>query len=262
MNSSMVKSTSTSQQHSHWKKYTANKQCLNKKIIAVTGAGDGIGRTLALSFARHGATVILIGRTVEKLEAVYDEIDKHQSPQAAIIPIDLEYANDDAYKKLADSIEAEFGQLDGLVHNAAVLGERTSIASYSLNTWNSVMQVNVNAPFALSKHCLPLLHKSPSASIIFTSSGVGAKGRAYWGAYAASKAAIENLSQTLADELEDTSQIRVNTINPGATRTSMRAQAFPAEDPNTVKPISTLIPLFLYFMSNDSKHTTGQHVSF
>jgi NAD(P)-dependent dehydrogenase (short-subunit alcohol dehydrogenase family) len=246
----------------NWQHFVPDAQCLNGKIIAITGAGDGIGRALAIHFAHYGATIILIGRTVEKLEAVYDEIKQHHYPQAAIIPIDFETATDVDYKNIQDSIETEFGRLDGLVHNAAELGERSSIGSYSLKSWEKLMQVNVSAPFALSKYCLPLLQQSEAGSIIFTGSSVGLKGRAYWGAYAASKAAIENLMETLADELVETSKIRVNSINPGATQTSMRAQAFPAEDPSTVKTAEVVAPLYLYFMSDESRSITGRQVSF
>lgn len=242
--------------------YAPDKNILSQQVIAITGAGSGIGRELAKSLARYGATIILIGRHVEKLEYVYDEIEQENSPQAAIVPIDLETANDTDYQNIKASIEAEFGHLDGLIHNAAQLGDRTSIHNYSLKVWEKLMQVNVTAPFALTKHLLPLLEKSKHGSIVFTSSSVGLKGRAYWGAYAASKAAIENLMQTLADELEETSNIRVNSINPGATRTDMRAQAFPAEDPATVKEAKELVPLYLYFMSTDSIGTTGKQLSF
>jgi NAD(P)-dependent dehydrogenase (short-subunit alcohol dehydrogenase family) len=245
-----------------WENFNATEHCLKDKIIAITGAGSGIGRTLAKHMASYGATIILVGRTVEKLEAVYDEIESDGGPQPAIIPIDFSTATDTDYKNIQTNIETEFGKLDGLIHNAAALGERTSIATYSMKTWETLMQVNVSAPFALTKYCLPLLQKSDNGSIIFTSSSVGLKGRAYWGAYAASKAAIENLMETLADELEETSSIRVNSINPGATRTDMRAQAFPAEDPIKVKSTDDLAPLYMYFMSDDSIGVTGKQQSF
>jgi len=247
-----------------WKNFTPSSDALQGKVIAITGAGAGIGRTLANSFAAYGATVILMGRTVEKLEAIYDEIQSHHpnALQPAIVPIDFEVAGDADYQTLHDSIDAEYGKLDGLVHCAAELGERTSIGSYSIAVWETLMKVNVTAPFALTKHLLPLLQLSEAASIIFTSSSVGLQGRAYWGAYAASKAALENLMQTLADELEDTSRIRVNSVNPGATRTAMRAQAFPAEDPGTVKSAVELIPLYLYLSSDESRRITGQQISF
>ena len=238
--------------------YSPSTDLLSERVIAVTGAGSGIGRTLALTYAQYGATVILMGRTTSKLEAVYDKIEQQGLPQAAILPIDFATATERDYQNIASSIDAHFGRLDGLVNNAALLGERTSIGNYSLNSWQQVMTVNVTAPFLLVKTLLPLLHKSESGAIIFTGSSVGIKGRAYWGAYAASKAANENLMQTLADEQEGVSALRVNSINPGATRTPMRAAAYPAEDPNTVKPAEDLIPLYLYLMGQDSAGINGQ----
>ena len=240
--------------------YSAADDNLRDRVILVTGAGDGIGRTAALTFARYGATVILAGRTQEKLEAVYDAIEHAGYPQAAIYAIDLEHATEADYTALAEQLESEFSRLDGLLHNAAALGERTSIANYSLASWNQVMAVNVNAQFMLSKALLPLLKKSADASIVFTSSGVGRTGRAFWGAYATSKFATEGLSQILAAELENTSNIRVNCINPGATRTHMRATAFPAEDPATIKTPEDIIPTYVYLMGPDSKGVTGQSI--
>jgi len=244
------------------KQYKAKKNLLKNKVIAVTGAGDGIGRVVAKAYAQHGATVILMGRTVSKLEQVYDEIEQAGFPQAAIIPIDFETAQESHYQEIADAIEENFGCLDGLLHNAAQLGERTSIASTSINSWEKVMQVNITAPFLLTKKCLPLLQKSERASIIFTGSSVGLKGRAYWGAYAVSKAANENLMQTLADELENTSNIKVNSINPGATRTQMRADAYPAENPEGVKQAEELLPYYLYLMGEDNTKTHGVSLSY
>lgn len=239
--------------------YYPNDNCLEDTIVAVTGAGDGIGKVIAKAYAQYGATVILLGRTVAKLEATYDEIEEAGYKQPAIFVIDFETATETEYQQLADAIDESFGRLDGLLHNAALLGERTSIANYSVKSWQQLMAVNVNAPFMLTKKCLPLLQESSQASIIFTGSSVGLKGRAYWGAYALSKAAIENLVQTLADELKDTSKIAVNSINPGATRTQMRAEAFPAEDPQTVKPAESLTTLYLYLM--DSDNTKGNTIT-
>jgi NAD(P)-dependent dehydrogenase (short-subunit alcohol dehydrogenase family) len=240
------------------KDYKPAPNLLNNKIIAVTGAGSGIGRVMAKSYASHGATVLLLGKTVEKLESLYDEIEQAGYPQAAIIPIDFEIAEEEQYQAIADAIDENFGKLDGLLHNAALLGERTSIASYTVKSWQKLMAVNVTAPFILTKKLLPFLQKSEAASVIFTGSSVGLQGRAYWGAYAVSKAANENLMQTLADELDGVSNIRVNSINPGATRTQMRADAYPAEDPGTVKHPQDLIPLYLYLMGQDSSDVSGK----
>jgi len=238
--------------------YAAPAELLKNRIILITGAGDGIGRAAALSFAQHGATVILAGRTVKKLEAVYDQIEAAGYPQPAIFPINLEGAAPHDYEVVAAAIEKEFGKIDGLLNNASALGNRTPIENYDPSVWNQVMQVNVNAQFFLTQAMLPLLMKSDDASVIFTSSGVGRKGSAYWGAYAVSKFATEGMMQVLADELENTSNIRVNAINPGPTRTNMRAHAYPAENPNNLATPEQIMPAYLYLMGADSKGTNGQ----
>ncbi|MEH6651169.1 MAG: YciK family oxidoreductase [Motiliproteus sp.] len=241
--------------------YQAPQQSLEGRIILITGAGGGIGRAAALSFASHGATIILAGRTTKKLEAVYDEIEALGAPQPAIIPLNLEGASPHEYDVVADTIDNEFGHLDGLLNNASLLGTRTPIENYDPSIWDQVMQVNVNAQFYLTQAMLPLLMKSKDASIVFTSSGVGRTGRAYWGAYAVSKFATEGLMQTLADELENTSSIRVNAINPGATRTNMRAAAYPGENPNTLATPEQIMPAYLYLFGPDSKDTNGQSIN-
>ena len=238
--------------------YTPTENCLANKIILITGAGDGIGRTAAKTFAAHGATVILVGRTLAKLETVYDGIEAAGHPQPAIYPINFQIATEQNFIDMSNAINEEFKCLDGILHNAADLGQSTPIANYAPDVWMRCMQVNVNAPFMLTQAMLPLLELSTNASILFTGSSVGYKGRAYWGAYAASKAAAENLMQTLADELDETTKIRVNSINPGATRTKMRAAAYPGEDPETVKKPEDLMRDYLYLMGDESVGITGQ----
>ncbi|EIJ43935.1 dehydrogenase of unknown specificity [Beggiatoa alba B18LD] len=238
--------------------YTPAPDLLKNRVILITGAGDGIGRASARTFAQHGATVILLGRTTRKLEAVYDEIEQAGYPQPAIYPMNLEGASPKDYEDLVTTLDREFGRLDGLLHNAGLLGALAPIENADINLWYKVIQVNLNAPFLLTRACLGLLKKSTDASIVFTSSSVGRKGRAYWGAYSASKFAVEGLMQTLADELAANTAIRVNSINPGATRTAMRAAAFPAEDPNTLKTAEEIMSVYLYLMGADSLGVTGQ----
>jgi len=238
--------------------YTAPDQLLKNRVILITGAGDGIGRAAAIDSARLGATVILLGRTIEKLEVVYDEIENAGYPQAAIYPLDLRSATDEDYISLAQGVEDEFGGLDGLVHNASILGQRTPLSNYESRTWNLVMQVNATAPFMMTQALLPLLEVSKDASIIFTSSGVGAQGKAYWGAYSVSKFATEGMAQILADETGNTSKIRVNIIDPGATRTSMRAQAYPGENPAQNPLPKDIMPVYQYLLGPDSLGITGQ----
>lgn len=239
--------------------YQAPINLLKDKVILVTGAGDGIGKAAALSFAKHGATVILLGRTTAKLEKVYDEIEANQWPQPAIIPLNLEGAVEKDYIEVAKSIDNAFGRLDGILHNASLLGSLTSLDQYEVPVWEKVMQVNVNAPFVITKTFLPLLQAAEHPSVIFTTSSVGRKGRAFWGAYSVSKFATEGLMQVLADELDNNElRVRVNCINPGATRTNMRADAYPAENPMNNPAPEEIMPLYLYLMGNDSLDLTGQ----
>jgi NAD(P)-dependent dehydrogenase (short-subunit alcohol dehydrogenase family) len=238
--------------------YQPPADLLKDRIILVTGAGDGIGRAAAHAYAAHGATVILLGRTLEKLEKVYDELEAAGAAQPAIVPLNLETAAEHDYIELSNQLHDTFGHLDGLLHNAGVLGVRTPLENYDPVIWDQVMKVNVNAPFLMTQTLLPLLQKSEDASIIFTSSGVSRKGRAHWGAYSVSKFATEGMSQILADELENLTSVRVNCINPGATRTSMRAYAYPAEDPQTNPTPEEIMPLYLYLMGPQSKGINGQ----
>ena len=238
--------------------YQAHEQLLKGKIILVTGAGAGIGKTAAVSFARHGATVVLLGHTISKLEKTYDLILAEGSPEPAIYPINFEGASEKDYNDMCDRLNEEFGVIDGILFNAADLGDRTPLENYAADVWMRLFQINVHSPFLMTKALLPLLRKSTAASILFTGSSVGYRGRAYWGAYAASKAAAENLMQTLADEEDGTSNVRVNSINPGGTRTAMRAKAYPAENPSTVKTADELMPSYLFFMGSDSIGVSGK----
>ncbi|RUO21108.1 YciK family oxidoreductase [Aliidiomarina iranensis] len=239
--------------------FDAPQNALENKVILVTGAGDGIGREAALTFAKHGATVILLGRTTKKLETVYDEIIAQGGPEPAIIPLDMKGATENHYRDMAATIIDQFGKLDGLLHNASILGVLSPFAHIDLPTWNDIMQVNVTAQFMMTKALLPALLAAPNGSIVFTSSGVGRTGRAHWGPYAVSKFATEGMAQILADEYEN-STLRVNVINPGATRTAMRSRAYPAEDVTKLKTPADLMPTYLYFMADDSIGTTGESV--
>ncbi len=237
--------------------YTAPAGLLKGRTILVTGAGRGIGAEAARTYAAHGATVLLLGKTEKHLNNVYDEIVAAGHAKPVVIPLDLEKASKEAYEELGAMIETEFGHLDGLLHNASILGPRTPLEQLAGENFAKVMQINVNAMFMLTSAMLPLLRLSKDASVIFTSSSVGRKGRAYWGAYAVSKFATEGLMQVMADEMDNTS-IRANSINPGATRTDMRAHAYPGENPLNNPTPTEIMPLYLYLMGPDSKGVTGQ----
>ncbi|PTQ68478.1 YciK family oxidoreductase [Pseudomonas sp. GV071] len=238
--------------------YSARPDLLKGRTILVTGAGRGIGAAAAKTYAAHGATVLLLGKTESNLSAVYDEIEAAGHPQPVVIPFNLETALAHQYDELAVMIENEFGHIDGVLHNASIIGPRTPLEQLSGDNFMRVMQVNVNAMFMLTATLLPLLKLAPDASVVFTSSSVGRKGRAYWGAYGVSKFATEGLMQTLADEVADVTNVRANSINPGATRTDMRAHAYPGENPMNNPLPAEIMPVYLYLMGPDSQGVNGQ----
>lgn len=238
--------------------YQPESDTLEGRVILITGAGAGIGAELAVATAACGARVILLGKTISRLEATYDRISSLDRHTPSIYPMDLLGATPQDYAELAATVEKEYGRLDGLVHNAGVLGDRSPIEHYDPIVWQKTMHVNLTAPFLLTQACMPLLKKSADASVVFVSSGVGRKGRAYWGAYACSKFGIECLSQVLADETSENTSIRANCVNPGATRTAMRKVAVPGEDPSTLKTPREIVGPYLYLLGPDSRGVTGQ----
>ncbi|MGD2053095.1 MAG: SDR family NAD(P)-dependent oxidoreductase [Gammaproteobacteria bacterium] len=230
-----------------------DKLRLDDKVILITGSGDGIGKAVALACAERGATIILLGRTVHKLEQVYDEIKNNGCPEPAIYPMNLEGATPTDYEELNTNIDREFGRLDGLHNNAGWLGASTPIEIYDTELWYKVMQVNLNAPFLLTKACIPLLRKSTSARIVFTADD---KSSAYWGAYGVAKAGQLSFMQILADELES-KNIPVNAVVPGPTRTRFRTMAYPAEDARQLTKPEEITNAFIYLLS-DAVSETGK----
>jgi NAD(P)-dependent dehydrogenase (short-subunit alcohol dehydrogenase family) len=242
------------------KQFTPDPGLLDGRVILITGAGGGLGRALALECARAGASVILSGRNGAKLDRVYDEIEKMGGPQPAIAPLDLAAATAADYDQLAKTIGDEFGKLDGLIHAAALLGDRTPLEQYDVPTWCKVLHVNLTAPFILTQVLLPNLRKSTDASVIFVSSGVVTNQRPFWGAYAVAKTGLESVRSMLSQELEGEANIRVNSVNPGRMRTAMRAAAYPAEDPSTVPAPASVSGPFLYLLSALSRGIDGQYI--
>ncbi|HCC6164655.1 TPA: YciK family oxidoreductase [Citrobacter amalonaticus] len=236
--------------------YQPKQDLLQDRIILVTGASDGIGREAALTYARYGANVILLGRNDEKLRHVADSITQQTDRQPQWFTLDLLTCTADDCHQLAQRIGGQYPRLDGVLHNAGLLGDVCPMIEQDPQVWQQVMQVNVNATFMLTQALLPLLLKSDSGSLVFTSSSVGQQGRANWGAYAASKFATEGMMQVLADEYQNR-PLRVNCINPGGTRTEMRANAFPTEDPQKLKTPADIMPLYLWLMGDDSRRKTG-----
>ncbi len=251
-----------SEAQANWR-YTPARDLLKDRVILVTGASRGIGRVAAHTYALYGANVVLLGRNQQDLESLSDAITSETETDPAIVPCDLETLNQQGAEELRDHIANHYGQLNGILHNAGLLGSLAPIAHYDATLWERVMRVNATSPFLLTKALFPLLDDTDpnrQASVIFTSSGVGNRGRAYWGAYAASKFALEGLSQVLADETENAGRIRVNTLNPGATRTAMRAAAAPGEDPGTLPPPEAHMDLYLFLMGSDSCGITGTRI--
>jgi NAD(P)-dependent dehydrogenase (short-subunit alcohol dehydrogenase family) len=238
-------------------KYEVPPNALADRIVLVTGASDGIGKAVAQAAAAHGARVILHGRNVRRLEGVYDAILAAGGPRPSILPLDFEKAGPGEYDQLVAAIDKEFGRLDVLLHNAGMLGERAPIEHYDVAKWMRTMHVNANVPFILTRACLPLLRRSADPSIIFTSSGIVPRPRPFWGAYLASKWASDGLMHMLAQELESAPAMRVNSINPGAVRTNMRLQAYPAEDRSVLAAPEAIVGPYLWLMSAASRGTTG-----
>lgn len=240
------------------KDYLPAPDLLKDRVILVTGAGDGIGRAAARRFAAFGATVVLLGRTIRKLEQVYDAIEQAGHPQPAIYPMNLEGASPKDYADLAHVLETEFGRLDGLLHNAAILGGLTPVIHYNIEHWYRILQVDLNAPFLLTQAVLNLMIRSPDASIVFTTDSVSDEGRAYWGAYAVAKGGLQTFMKMLASELETNTAVRVNSIDPGRVRTELRLKAYPGSDPGEWAEPETIMGVYLYLMGADSRGVTGQ----
>jgi NAD(P)-dependent dehydrogenase (short-subunit alcohol dehydrogenase family) len=240
--------------------FTPDPQLLNGRVILITGATSGLGRALCIEAARAGAEVILCGRNKGKLERVYDEIQAMGAPRPAIATLDLAAATAADYDNLAKIIADEFGRLDGVVHAAGLLGDRSPLEQYDVPTWCKVLHVNLTAPFILTQVLLPSLRKSADASVIFVSSGVVKNPRPFWGAYAVAKAGLESVRELFTQELDGEPNIRVNSVNPGRMRTAMRAAAYPAEDPNTVPAPASVSGAFLYLLSGQSRAIDGQYI--
>src|SRR5688572_5480086 len=239
-----------------WRNYRPAPADFDGRVIMVTGTTSGIGRAVARELVVNGATVILHGRNDKALEALYQEL-KPLGPEPSVAQIDLERAQGPQYQQLLTEIESRYGRLDGLLHNAGILGDKSPIEHYDIGLWQRVLLVDLTAPFILTRCLLPLLRNSPDASIVFASSSVGRRGRAYWGAYSVAKGGLENLAEVLTDELENT-PVRVNVVNPGGTRTKMRTRAYPGEKPESVPPPESVVPPYLYLLGGASRAVRGQ----
>lgn len=235
---------------------------LKNKNILITGATDGIGSQISKLYSSHGANIILLGRNEEKLNKIYDDIIEKTDTKPLILECDLNLISDNGAKEIANAITDEYGVLHGLIHNAAELGKLTSLENYSIDDWDKLMRVNLTAPFLLTKYLLPSLKEADNGRVILTSSGVAHKGRAFWGAYSISKAALKTMQEIFSEEFEDSSSIKFFSFDPGATRTKMRSAAYPAEDPNNLKSAEDLNDYYLWFFSEKSNQKEINFVSF
>ena len=238
--------------------YAPPANLLQNRRILITGAGDGLGRAAALAAARHGATVILLGRTVSKLETTYDDIAKAGGPEAAIYPLNLGGAAWPDYFDLASSLEREFGGLDGILHCAAHFKAWMPLRDVEPKEWIESLQVNLTAPFALTRHCLPLLSAAPDASVVFCSDRHGREAHAFDGAYGVAKAGLEQMMRMWAQELRTVPTLRVNSFDPGPMQTGMRLKGYPGEQIAQVPPPSNLTPPLLWLLGPDSTGVSGQ----
>ncbi len=239
--------------------YSAASDLLVDNVILVTGAGDGIGAAVAKSYAKHGATVVLLDKNIKALEKVYDDIEASGGKKPAIYPLDLIGATVTDYETLASSIAENFGRLDGLVHCAAALGQIASFENQNTATWFDTLHINLTAPYLLTRACVRLLRQQEQSAIIFTTDDY--KDKAYWAGYGVAKAGIETLSKQLADEFESEGRLRVNCVIPGPVQTTLYARAFPGINPNSLPLPEDLVPTYLYLMGGDSLTETGQCLS-
>ncbi len=238
--------------------FVPKKDELKDKVILITGASGGLGSSAAKACASHGATIILLGKTIPKLEKTYDEIVAAGGPEPAIYPIDFNGATEEDYQQLAEIVEKEFGRLDGLLHNAAELGTPGPVANIESAIWAKTVNVNLHAPFILTRVLLPLMQKTDNASILFTTDSVARQGKAYWGSYGVTKAAAEALAHTLAEEYETSGHIRVNILSPGPIQSPIRKKVYAGENPEKLPPASSLGKQWLYLFSSASEGVTNQ----
>lgn len=226
-------------------------------MILITGASGGLGSVLAVGCAAQGATVVLHGRVVRKLEALYDRILAAGHPEPTILPLDLATAKAEDFANVASALQAQHGRIDAIVHTAVLLGSLGPIEHQAFDSWLATLRVDLLAPFGMTRALLPLLRAAPEASVTFTLDTRGQEPKAFWGAYAVAKAGLAALLAILADEWESVATLRVNGVVPGPMRSPLRAQTHPGDDITRLPPPDVFLPLYLHLISGQPKHESG-----
>lgn len=237
---------------------TTTAPTLEGRIVLITGAGGDLGAVAAEACADAGATVILLGRTLARLEATYDRIVRQGDPEPLLAPLDLATATAEELSAIAGSIESQFGALHGLIHCAAHMDYLGPLRDVTDTQWSQALDVNLTGAFRLTRTLLPLLTRSEAAAVVFVSDSEAERRRGYWGPYAVAKAGLEAFALVLADEYDGAGTLRVNLFTPGAVRTRLRRKAFPAEA--TTEP-AALAPYFIDLMRSDSPYANGERVA-
>ena len=239
------------------KNYQPPPDLLAGRVILVTGAGQGLGRAVALACARHGATVALLGRKQQKLEATYDAITEAKGPEPAMIPLDLATAGAAEFEAMTQLIRKDLKRLDGIAHCAVHFVPLGPLANQTLDQWMQLLRVNLAAPFAITRACLPLLAVAPDSSVVFTGETHGQEPKAYWGGFAVSKAGLSTMATIWSDELEHAGKPRMNVLVPGPIASPQRARSHPGEDPALLRTPDDAARAFLYLLGRDSAPANG-----
>lgn len=238
--------------------FEAGPDTLAGRVILITGAAGGVGSAVARACARAGARLILLDKALKKLEALYDELVAQGADEPFLHAMDLEGVGPAEFLELATALDQQYGQLDGLVHCAAMLGELSPLEQYNAELWARTLHVNLNAPFLLNQVCLPLLRRSDDARIIHTSDRSGRQGLAYWGAFGVAQGGVEIMMQTLAAEVARGQRIRVTSLDPGPVNTPMRQRAYPAERPDKLINADDAARDYLYLLSERGRQWHGK----